>query len=162
MQATWQGQWQHEADTAAFGRALAKQANAGDCLALIGEMGAGKTTLTRAIAESFGVDIRQQFGSPTYTYANEYQGHAATMVHIDLYRVPDEPTAITLGLGETLARDDAFVVVEWADKLVPLLPRSTLWLRIQADWQEGGGRTWRAKGPASVGERLLGRRGEPS
>lgn len=148
--------------TQSFGQALAKRAQAGDCLALVGDMGAGKTTLTRAVAEAYGVDIRQQFGSPTYTYANEYGGSRGTMVHIDLYRIDDENTAIALGLDDALLRRDAFIVVEWADKAPSLMPPHALWCRLTADGDELTQRVWRARGPRATGDRLLGEAGVPS
>lgn len=162
MEASWQGRLQDETATHAFGQSLAQRAQPGDCVALVGEMGAGKTTLTRAMAEAFGVDIRQQFGSPTYTYANEYAGERGTMVHIDLYRVDTEQSAMALGLDDTLLRRDAFIVVEWADKAPSLIPPHALWCRLVAHPDTMTQRQWRARGARLTGERLLGMAGTPS
>jgi tRNA threonylcarbamoyladenosine biosynthesis protein TsaE len=81
---------------------------------LVGDLGAGKTTLTRGLAAGFGVDP-DDVSSPTFTLVNRYSGRIP-VYHIDLYRIgPDE--TFELGLDEILDDPRAAVIIEWADRL---------------------------------------------
>ena len=93
----------------------------GDCLALTGPLGAGKTALVRGIAAGLGVADDRMVSSPTYVLVQEYPGRVP-IYHIDLYRMvhPAEELA-DLGLDEMLA--DGVVLMEWADRAAGALPR---------------------------------------
>jgi tRNA threonylcarbamoyladenosine biosynthesis protein TsaE len=109
------------AATAALGRLLAERLAPGDCLALIGPLGAGKTALVRGIAAGLGVADERMVSSPTYVLVQEYPARVP-IYHIDLYRMvhPAEELA-DLGLDEMLA--DGVVLIEWADRAEGALPR---------------------------------------
>ncbi len=117
------------AETIDFGRALAKRLSAGDCVALIGDLGAGKTVLARGIAKGLGLEDERLVSSPTYVLVHEYDA-PVTIYHIDLYRMgaPDEELS-DLGLDEMLA--GGVVLIEWADRVRNMLPADRWEIRIE-------------------------------
>lgn len=123
--------------TRALGRALGALARPGTLLALIGPLGAGKTELAKGVAEGLGVS--SVVNSPTFVLMNEHLGRLP-LFHIDAYRLadPDEATAAGL-LDDRQAHGVA--VVEWADRLVDLLPAERLELTLRPDGDGGDGRT---------------------
>ena len=131
--------------TCALGHALGQAARPGDCIALEGGLGAGKTTLSRAVAESFGMAEPTEFASPTYTYLNPYAANRCEVLHFDFYRLSGPEDAYALGLDESLARTDALLLVEWADLVPELVPHHALWLTLA---REGTGevRSFQARG----------------
>lgn len=104
-----------------FGRRFAEGLRAGDCIGLIGPLGAGKTALVRGIASGLGIEDDRMVSSPTYVLVQEYPGRA-TIYHIDLYRManPDAELA-DLALDEML--EDGVVLIEWADRASESLHR---------------------------------------
>ncbi len=105
-------------DTKELGRALAAVLEPGDVVVLTGELGAGKTTFVRGLAEGLGAS--GPVVSPTFTLAREYRGRLP-ILHVDLYRLDRVQEVIDLGL-EDLAGDDAVIVVEWGDVAAAYLP----------------------------------------
>ncbi len=107
--------------TRVLGRRIGKNLGIGDCIALVGELGAGKTALVRGLAEGFGCDVRM-VSSPSYVLVQEYPGRNQTpFYHVDLYRLPaPEPEFADLGIEEMLR--DGVVVIEWSDRAAPALP----------------------------------------
>lgn len=116
----------------AVGRDLAKVLGAGDVLALIGPLGAGKTTLVRGLAAGLGIDS-ERVSSPTFALSHSYRGGDLTLVHMDLYRLADAAEAIAAGLEEQLHDPEALVVVEWPERAPELFPPHTYWLRIRPE-----------------------------
>ena len=114
------------AETAAFGRHLGTLLRAGDWIALIGELGAGKTTLAASVAE--GIHPGTKGRSPTYVLVEVY-GRNPAIVHADLYRLRAEEEFDTLGI-EDLA-ENAVVVIEWADRAAGRLPLERLDLELR-------------------------------
>jgi tRNA threonylcarbamoyladenosine biosynthesis protein TsaE len=109
------------AATAALGGRLAGRLRAGDCVALIGGLGAGKTALVRGIARGLGLADDRMVSSPTYVLVQEYPA-AVTVYHLDLYRMTSPEAEIGgLGLEEMLA--DGVVLIEWAERAEAALPR---------------------------------------
>ena len=109
------------ADTEAWAARLAATLKPGDILALEGELGAGKTTLVRGLAQGLGIDPGL-VSSPTFALMNEYEGNALTLVHIDAYRFgsPDELAGLD---WERLIDDPAVIIaVEWPSKIEGALP----------------------------------------
>jgi tRNA threonylcarbamoyladenosine biosynthesis protein TsaE len=97
-------------------------------VALRGEMGAGKTTLVRAIAEELGVE--DQVTSPTFALVNQYEGNdGQRLFHFDFYRIDDEREAFDLGYEEYFYSGD-LCLVEWPEKIEPLLPEDAMIVRI--------------------------------
>jgi len=108
-----------EADTLELGRALAAELAPDGILLLSGELGSGKTVLTRGLGEGLGIAPRE-VQSPTYTLIREHAGNGGRLVHVDLYRL-DPADVAALGLEELLA-GPGVKVVEWAERLPFALP----------------------------------------
>jgi len=118
-------------ETTALGERLGKQLRPGDVIALFGDLGAGKTTLTKGIAVGLGLDA--DIHSPTFTLIHEHMG-AVALYHVDLYRLSREQEVETLGLEEYIY-SDGVTVIEWADKMKSMLPsqRLDITLRMRGD-----------------------------
>jgi tRNA threonylcarbamoyladenosine biosynthesis protein TsaE len=116
-----------EADTNRLGAALAELLPDGTVVALSGTLGAGKTRLVQGLAEACGID-RQQVTSPTFVLCQTYRGRR-TIHHFDVYRLKDEQEFLELG-PEEYFESDALSLVEWAEKVEPLLPRGCLHVAI--------------------------------
>lgn len=108
--------------TRAIGHALGAAARPGTVLALVGELGAGKTQLAKGVAEGLGV--RSVVNSPTFVLMNEHHGRLP-MYHVDAYRLSDPEEAPAAGLLDD-RQADGVVVIEWADRLAGWLPRERL------------------------------------
>jgi tRNA threonylcarbamoyladenosine biosynthesis protein TsaE len=104
----------------------------GDLVALVGDLGAGKTTLTRAIAEGLG--ISDPVTSPTFTLIHEYRGDIP-LFHLDPYRLERPEELLDLGFEEYLERDGV-TVVEWAQRLGSVLPPERLGIQIDIPTHE--------------------------
>ena len=102
-------------ETIAFGSALAADLRPPLLILLRGNLGAGKTTLVKGIAEGFGAATADDVTSPTFTLVHEYRGARAVLVHIDLYRVDTERELDTLGLDD-LAGPESILLIEWGEK----------------------------------------------
>ena len=103
-----------------FGEGLGRILEKGDVVALVGDLGAGKTTLTQGIARGLGVSCEWYVTSPTFTLINEYPGRLP-VYHLDCYRL-DSPSEIEdLGMEEYL-QGDGVAIIEWAEKIDSLLP----------------------------------------
>ncbi|WP_439814619.1 tRNA (adenosine(37)-N6)-threonylcarbamoyltransferase complex ATPase subunit type 1 TsaE [Zavarzinia sp. CC-PAN008] len=133
--------------TAAFGARLAGLLRPGDVLALHGDLGAGKTALARGLLEALGVD--EDVPSPTFTLVQTYEVDPATVWHFDLYRLKRPDEAWELGLEEALAH--GISLIEWPDRLGPLLPEERLDIELA---HAGEGRTVRLVGHGGWAARL--------
>ena len=102
-------------ETIAFGRALAAKLTPPLLILLRGDLGAGKTTLVKGIAEGFGAASADDVTSPTFTLVHEYRGPRAALYHIDLYRVDTDRELETLGLDD-LAGPESILLIEWGEK----------------------------------------------
>jgi tRNA threonylcarbamoyladenosine biosynthesis protein TsaE len=99
----------------AWGREFAATLTPPACVALSGELGAGKTTLVRAIAGALGVT--ESVTSPTFALVHRYRGTDLTIYHVDAYRLKPGDDARDLGFDDMLADPRGVVFVEWAEKL---------------------------------------------
>jgi tRNA threonylcarbamoyladenosine biosynthesis protein TsaE len=118
------------AATADLGKRMGERLQAGSIIALIGELGCGKTLLTRGICAGLGVPLRQ-VNSPTFVLVNEYQGRLPVF-HMDLYRLAGIGEGFEIGLLDYLARaGSGVIVVEWAEKILSLLPADSLKVQFQ-------------------------------
>jgi tRNA threonylcarbamoyladenosine biosynthesis protein TsaE len=108
-------------ETIALGRTLAKTLAPPKLVLLRGELGAGKTTLVKGIAEAFHAASEEDVTSPTFTLVHEYHGPAVNLYHIDLYRVDTARELETLGLDDLMA-EDSILLIEWGEKF-PRLQR---------------------------------------
>jgi tRNA threonylcarbamoyladenosine biosynthesis protein TsaE len=116
-----------EGETRAFGRHLGTLLRSGDCVALIGTLGAGKTTLVQGIVSGIHPGLRGR--SPTYVLVEIY-GEGPRVVHADLYRMTAAAEIESLGLTD-LAEGDAVLLVEWADRALDRLPEERLELELR-------------------------------
>ena len=113
------------AATSSLGKRMGETLEAGGVIALMGELGSGKTLLTRGICDGLGVPLRQ-VNSPTFVLVNEYQGRLPVF-HLDVYRLGEIEDGFDLGLMDYLVRAQAGVmIVEWAEKILPVLPTDRL------------------------------------
>src|SRR5437660_5741521 len=102
-------------ETIALGRKLASMLAPPRLVLLRGDLGAGKTTLVKGIAQGFQAASEEDVTSPTFTLVHEYRGPSATLYHIDLYRVDTPRELETLGIDD-LFSERSLVIVEWGEK----------------------------------------------
>ena len=94
------------------------------CIVLRGNLGAGKTTLVKGIAEAMGAAKAEDVTSPTFTLVHEYEGKRLKLYHLDLYRLESESELAALGIEEMEAETNALVIVEWGEKFPSLVARA--------------------------------------
>ncbi len=102
-------------ETIALGRRLSAELPPPKLVVLTGDLGAGKTTLIKGIAEGFRAARTDDVTSPTFTLVHEYRGPEANVYHVDLYRVDTERELETLGLDD-LRDDRSVMLIEWGEK----------------------------------------------
>ncbi len=109
-----------DSETENIGRILAPELPNGTVLALHGELGTGKTVFTRGIARGLG--ISEPITSPTFTVVQEYQRPDGNyLFHLDMYRIDNADAALAFGIDDYLFADDGITVVEWPERIEPLL-----------------------------------------
>jgi tRNA threonylcarbamoyladenosine biosynthesis protein TsaE len=111
-------------ETFEIGTQLARTLQGGDIVLMYGELGAGKTTLTKGIASGFG--ITEDITSPTFTLMNIYSvsGNSAgikSLVHIDTYRLEDAAELLSIGVEDYLGSPDTVTIIEWPEKIESLV-----------------------------------------
>lgn len=134
-------------DTTRAGAYLAALVQGGDAIALVGDLGAGKTTFTAGLVAALGGGSAQ---SPTFSLVNEYRGGRLIVWHVDLYRIEREAELPELGLDDVFGDARGIVVVEWADKH-DVMPRDHLRLELVHD---GEARTVAVTGTGPRGQAL--------
>jgi tRNA threonylcarbamoyladenosine biosynthesis protein TsaE len=102
-------------ETIALGRELAPLLGPPKIVVLRGDLGAGKTTLVKGIAEGFKAASHDDVTSPTFTLIHEYRGPAVMLYHIDLYRIDTQRELETLGLDDLMS-DNSVLLIEWGEK----------------------------------------------
>jgi tRNA threonylcarbamoyladenosine biosynthesis protein TsaE len=115
-------------ETFRIGRIIGRNLIEKDVVALVGELGAGKTCLTQGIARGLGVPDEYQITSPSFTLINEYQGRMM-LYHFDLYRLARASEMDDMGYEEYIFGRGA-TVIEWADRATGILPDETLFVSI--------------------------------
>jgi len=121
-------------ETRSLGRQLAAQLPESGTVLLIGDLGAGKTTLAQGIVEGRGAARAEDVGSPTFTLIHEY-GDPVRIYHVDLYRLETAEQARRLGL-EDLFLQPALVLIEWGDRFPELVPYTRIEIRLEHTGQE--------------------------
>ena len=122
-----------ENETKSFGIGLASKLKAGDVIALIGELGTGKTALTKYIA--CGLGALEEVTSPTFTIINEYKSGRLPLYHFDVYRISREEEMYELGYEEYFD-SGGVTVIEWADKIASLIPPGSVVIQISYGSEE--------------------------
>lgn len=117
----------NEEETEKIGEALASQLRAGDVVACLGGLGAGKTAFTRGLARGLGCQGRVT--SPTFTIVNEYEGELP-LFHFDMYRLEDEDELFDIGWEDYLSRGGV-CAVEWSERIPGALPEGTIRVTIE-------------------------------
>ena len=117
-----------EEETIALGEKLALRLPSKAVVLLIGNLGAGKTTLAKGIVKGLGAAEPEQVSSPTFTLIHEYSPRC---YHIDLYRLDHEREVETLGLEEIFEKD-AVVLIEWGERFPQLMPENRTEIRFEA------------------------------
>jgi tRNA threonylcarbamoyladenosine biosynthesis protein TsaE len=115
--------------TLEIARLIGGKLRKGDVLALSGELGSGKTCFTGGLARGLGVDEKYQITSPTFTLINEYPARCK-LYHFDVYRLNSYSEFEDLGYEEYFC-SDGVVVIEWAEKIVQILPADTFFISFK-------------------------------
>lgn len=118
-------------ETKKLAKKIGNSLNGGETLALIGEMGAGKTTFVQGLAEGLGIGSRVM--SPTFVVMREHEGEKPiVLIHVDLYRFENniEHEIDSLGLRDVLGKSKYVVAIEWAERARKLLPKDTIWIEF--------------------------------
>jgi tRNA threonylcarbamoyladenosine biosynthesis protein TsaE len=108
-------------ETIELGRRLATELRPPKLVLLRGDLGAGKTTMVKGIAEAFDAASQDDVTSPTFTLIHEYRGPEVSVYHIDLYRIETQRELETLGLDELIADERNVVLIEWGEKFARLV-----------------------------------------
>ena len=122
-----------EDETIELGRKIARELPNRAVVLLIGNLGAGKTTLAKGIINGLGAGEPEEVTSPTFTLIHEYAG--GRVYHVDLYRLDTLAQVATLGLEEIFERD-AVVLVEWGEKFREMMPPDRIEITLNADGEQ--------------------------
>ena len=117
-----------EEETLALGERLAREFPTKQVVLLIGQLGAGKTTLAKGIVKGLGAASPEEVSSPTFTLIHEY-GRDGRVFHVDLYRLEEPRELATLGLEDLFERE-AVVLIEWGERFPQILPADRTEIRI--------------------------------
>lgn len=115
------------AETEQFARRIAADLRAGDAIALSGDLGAGKTTLVRAVLRALG--IRGEVPSPSFTLVQEYETPRLKVAHLDFYRIAQDSELDEIGLDDALSAGAA--LIEWPERAPARIPADALTVRIE-------------------------------
>ena len=143
----WQFDARSEADTEALGNALAGVLEPGSIVALVGDLGAGKTRLVQAVAVALDVD-RRAVRSPTFILIHEYEGRLP-IYHFDTYRLANSDEFLELGADEIMA-SGGVCLIEWADRVADVLPADRLTIEIEITGPQSRAFRFTPTGPNST------------
>ncbi|MCI5535140.1 MAG: tRNA (adenosine(37)-N6)-threonylcarbamoyltransferase complex ATPase subunit type 1 TsaE [Lentihominibacter sp.] len=124
----------NEQETRSFGKKLAAELAPGIVIALTGDLGTGKTALTKSIAEGLG--ITEVITSPTFNIVKEYYSGRIPMYHFDVYRIGDIDEMYELGYEEYFY-GNGVCIVEWADLIEDIIPEDAIRIDIEYGENEG-------------------------
>jgi len=111
-------------ETKDFAKNLAKKTPVGTIVALIGDLGSGKTTFAQGFAE--GLDILESIVSPTFKLVSEYDGEKCKLIHVDTYRLDSIEDFLNICGEDIMRTPGAIILIEWADKIIDILPPDTV------------------------------------
>jgi len=112
-----------------FAKNLAKEIPVGTIVALIGELGSGKTTFAQGFAE--GLHILESIVSPTFKLVSEYDGEKCKLIHVDTYRLDSIEDFLNICGEDIIRTPGAIILIEWADKIIDILPPDTIQIHFQ-------------------------------
>ena len=121
-------------DTTQLGIKLGELLKPGDIICLTGDLGTGKTHITKGIATGLG--INDNITSPTFTIVNEYEGGRLKLNHFDVYRVSDPDEIYAIGFDDYIF-SDAVSIIEWANYIEEILPKDLLHIKIEKYFENG-------------------------
>lgn len=107
---------------------IANDIEAGDVIALLGELGTGKTALTKYIAEGLG--IKENISSPTFTIVKEYKSGRLPLYHYDVYRLNSGEELLDIGAEDYLS-GEGICIIEWADIVADVLPEDSVIIKLE-------------------------------
>ena len=108
---------------------IANRYKKGGCIGLVGDLGAGKTTLTKGICKE--LNIKENIKSPTFTYVIGYNSGNTKVYHFDVYRITNVDELYEIGFEDYMQEDDALVIVEWANNILSEMPDDTFYVEIK-------------------------------
>lgn len=123
-----------EKETFEFGKKLGTEAKPGQIYALLGDLGVGKTILTKGFAEGLG--IKEPVSSPTFTIVQIYEEGRMPFYHFDVYRIGDIEEMDEIGYEDCFF-GDGVCLVEWANLIEEIMPEETVWITIEKDLEKG-------------------------
>ena len=115
-------------DTYQLAKRLTQNISNGNIIALIGDLGTGKTTFTKGVAAALG--IKENVGSPTFKLVSEYKGEDSWLYHIDAYRLKGSNDFLNIGGEEYLNTEKGITIIEWADIILQELPNHTIEIKL--------------------------------
>ena len=121
-----------EQDTITVAERLARQVKVGDVIALYGTLGMGKTVFCRGFVRTFMP--LQEVPSPTFTLLQVYETPSFPIYHFDMYRLKTPDEAYEIGIEDAFA--EGVSLIEWPEKIGPLLPKKYISVRLEADWDK--------------------------
>ena len=121
-------------ETRALGKRMGEEAQAGDAIALTGDLGVGKTVFTKGIAEGLGV--KEPVSSPTFTILQEYRSGRMPLYHFDVYRIGDPEEMDEVGFDDYIY-GDGLCLIEWAELISDLMPEHYRQITIEKDLTKG-------------------------
>lgn len=117
-------------ETRNFAKKYAKGLKGGEIIALLGDLGSGKTTFVQGLAKGLGV--KERITSPTFVILNLHQADKGlSLAHFDLYRLNNEADLEGIGATDYLGKKDIISVIEWSEKAKKILPPSTIWINFE-------------------------------
>lgn len=119
-----------EEQTMALGEAIGRTLRGGDCIALDGELAAGKTSFVRGLARALGIDP-QEVSSPTFVYVHTYIGNGLRLNHADLWRLKSVDELHSLGWDELTSDPNAVLAIEWASRIPQAIPTSHIHVQLE-------------------------------
>lgn len=132
-----------ERETKNLAKKIAKDFEFGTILALVGNLGSGKTQFTKGLAEYY--KIKNPITSPTFVVMKQYnisqkvkkeKSVLKKLIHIDAYRLSSSEELMALGLKDLIADKNNIVIIEWADKIKSILPKHTKWIKFKVGKKE--------------------------
>lgn len=121
---------QNKKETIKFAQQFAKSLRGGEVVLLLGDLGSGKTTFVKGLAQAFGV--KEKITSPTFILMQQYKirnfanSQTRNFIHVDAYRLKTAQALLDIGLGDWLGRPDTLVLIEWGEKIRPFLRRQKI------------------------------------